>query len=175
MDDSEAPLPLIRTGLRDKLPRGLSHPVGAEVISRALTGCPRYDELWTAFGSKPLPLDPAPAEGADCELAFAVVCNHTSGTWYLSVPAVRSAERAIVRQLLVTLGFPGVREWLCQRRPETWHDGFRMFQVGYAVEPLRVCFVESLNHRVVDSSVIAVGGIRSEPAATPDRGGMKRV
>ena len=35
MSDSEDPLPLIRTGFRDKLPRGLSHPVDAEVISRA--------------------------------------------------------------------------------------------------------------------------------------------
>src|SRR3954470_20483811 len=109
MSASEAPVPLIRTGLRDKLPRGLSHPVGAEVISRALAGCPRFDELGTAFGSKPLPLHPVPAECAGFRLAFMVVCNNDSGTWNLSVPAVPSAARAVVRHLLVTAGLPRVR------------------------------------------------------------------
>src|SRR5438874_8374241 len=112
MSDSADPLPLIRTGLRDKLPRGLSHPIGAEAISRALAGCPRYDELWTAFGSKPLPLHPAPPDAADFHLAFTVVCNNFSGTWYLSVPAVPSDKRAVARQVLRTVGLPEVREWL---------------------------------------------------------------
>jgi hypothetical protein len=70
MADSDAPIPLIRTGLRDKVPRGLSNPVGAEAISHALHGCPQYHELWTAFGSRPLPLLPAPARVADFRLAF---------------------------------------------------------------------------------------------------------
>jgi hypothetical protein len=163
MSASEAPVPLIRTGLRDKLPRGLSHPVGAEVISRALVGCPRYDELWTAFGSKPLPLHPAPAECADFRLAFTVVCNNYSATRYLSVPAVASDERTVVRHLLLTVGLPGVREWLSQPRPATWHEGFRTFQVGYGVEPLRVCFVESLSHSVVGSAYAEVEEVRREP------------
>jgi hypothetical protein len=161
MSDSEEPVPLIRTGLRDKLPRGLSHAVGAEAISRALAGCSRYDELWLAFGPKPLPLNPAPAEVADFRLAFAVVCNNYSGTWYLSVPAVPSEQRAAVRRLLVATGLPGVREWLCRRKPATWHSGFRTFQVGYAIEPLRVCFVESLNHQVIGSSVAVVEEVRA--------------
>jgi hypothetical protein len=64
MSDSKDLLPLIPTALRGKLRRGLSHSVGAEPISQALAGCPRYDELWTAFGSKRLPLHAAPADAA---------------------------------------------------------------------------------------------------------------
>jgi len=155
MDDSESPTPLIRTGLRDRLPRGLSHPVGAEAISHALTGCARYADLWTAFGAKTLSLHPAPPGCGDFRLAFAIICNNHSGTWYLSVPAVPSEERSVVRQLLVGAGLPAAREWL-RPRPETWHAGFRTFQVGYALDPPRVCLVESLNHRVVESSVASV-------------------
>jgi hypothetical protein len=156
MSANEAPLPLIPTGLRDRLPRGLSHPVGAEIISRALAGCPRYDELWIAFGSKPLLLYPAPTGRPDFRLAFSVVCSNHPGTWYLSVKAVPSKERNAVRQLLLGVGLPGVREWLCRPRPETWYEGSRTFQVGYTIEPLRVCFVESLNRRVVGSMVVEV-------------------
>lgn len=168
MSASEVPLPLIPTGLRDKLPRGLSHPVGAEIISRALAGCPRYDDLWIAFGSKPLPLSRAPAECPDFRLAFSVVCNNHPGTWYLSVPAVPSKERNVVRQLLLGVGLPGVREWLCRPRPETWYEGSRMFEVGYTVEPLRVCFVESLNYRVVGSAVVEGERAHTAPGIVPD-------
>jgi hypothetical protein len=154
---------LIRIGLRDKLPRGLSHPVGAEAISQALSGCPRYNELWTTFGSNPLPVHPAPGGAADFRLAFAVVCNNRAGNWYLSVPAVPSEERLTVRQLLVATGLAAAREWLCRTRPATWYEGFRTFQVGYTVEPLGLCFVESLNHRVIDSSVAAIEDVRANP------------
>jgi hypothetical protein len=168
MSDGEDQLPLIRTALRDRLPRGLSHPVGAEAISRALAGCPRYEELWTAFGSKALPLHPAPAGAADFRLAFTVVCNYHTDTWYLSVPAVPGDERAAARRVLLTVGLPGVREWLCRPRTETWHGGFRTFQVGYALRPLRALFVESLNHRVVGSQGAAVEGTGAEPDPAPD-------
>jgi hypothetical protein len=155
MSDGEDRLPLIRTGLRDKLAAGLSHPVGAESISKALAGCPIYDQLWTAFGSKLLPVRPAPADAGDFRLAFTVVCNNNSGDTYLSVPAVPSEVRTVVRQVLTVRGLPAVQDWLCQARPATWREGFRTFQVGYALNPLRVCLVESLNDRVVSSSVAA--------------------
>lgn len=173
MSDSVDPLPLIRTGIRDKLPRGLSHPVGAEAISRAFAGCPQYGELWTAFGPKPEPLHPAPPDAVDFRLAFCVVCNNSD--MYLSVPAVSSDERPVARQVLLTVGLPGVREWLCRRRPETWHYGFRTFQVGYAVETLRACFVESLNHRVISSWFTAVKEAGAEPDAAPDSAARGRA
>lgn len=168
MSASEVSLTLISTGIRHKLPRGLSHPVGAEVISRALAGCPRYGELWIAFGAKPLPLSPAPPECADFRLAFSIVCNNPSGDWYLSVAAVPSKERNAVRQLLLETGLSSVREWLCRPRPATWYEGFRTFEAGYAIEPLRVCFVESLNHRMVGSAVVEDESNRTASGMTPD-------
>jgi hypothetical protein len=83
-------------------------------------------------------------------LAFAVIYNGHVETWYLSVPVVASDERAVAREVLLTLGLPGVREWLSRPRPETWHEGFQTFQVGYAVEPLRF----SLSSRSTSASSI---------------------
>jgi hypothetical protein len=45
-----------------------------------------------------------------------------------------------------------------------------MFQVGYAVEPLRACFVESLNHRVISSRFDVVEKAGAEPGAAADGG-----
>lgn len=168
MSANEAPLPLIPTGLRDKLPRGLSHPVGAEIISRALAGCPQYNKLWISFSAKPVPLFPAPVECADFRLAFLAGYNSLSGNWSLGVPAVPSKERNAVRQLLMETGLSGVREWLCRPRPATWYEGFRTFEVGYAIEPLRVCFVESLNDRMIGSAVVEDESTRTASGMAPD-------
>ena len=156
MDD--APSPLIRTALRDRLPCGLSQPVGAEAISYALAGCEMYADLWIAFGAKPLPLHPTPAGCDDFRLAFGVVFNFLSkpsNGRYLSVPAVPSGERAAVRRLLTAVGLPAAREWL-RPRPETWYTGSRTFQVGYALDPPRACLVDALDRRVVGASVVIV-------------------
>src|SRR5688500_5097623 len=90
--ESEPTTPLTRTGLRDKLPSDLSHSVGTESISRALAGCPQYDELWIAFGSRPLPLHPVPKELEGYRLALSAV---RSEGWHRSVPAVPSASRSL--------------------------------------------------------------------------------
>ncbi len=146
---------LIRTGLRSKLPRGFSHPVGAELISQALVGVPQFDQLWIAFGDRPLPMGPtAPPEMGGLLKTFYVVYNHASGgTWYLNVSAVPSVSRSVVRRLLVTYGLPVSRAWLLQPRPETWYGGFRVFAVGCSVDPPLVCQVETVNDRLVASSV----------------------
>ncbi len=153
---------LIRTGIRSKLPKGLSHPVGAEVISRTLHGCPRYHELWIAFGSEPLPVQHALSECINFRLVFTVVCNNPSGSWYVSVPAVPSETRAVVRGLLISFGLSAAREWLGETRYETWYEGFRTFQIGYATHPLRACLVESLNDKIVASSVVVVEDTTAE-------------
>src|SRR5262245_40764829 len=106
--------PLIRSGIRKKLRRGWSHPIGAEAISRALAGCEKFDELWIAFGEKPQSLDPVPEGYEGFSLALSVYANNgpQSSGWHLTVPAVPSESRHAVRQLLELAGLPGVREWL---------------------------------------------------------------
>ncbi|MFL5243762.1 MAG: hypothetical protein ACJ8FY_16800 [Gemmataceae bacterium] len=147
------PMTLIRTSFRHKLPRGLSYAIGAEAISEALWACPRYEELWIAFGPRALPVHPAAEEYAMFGLAFSVMCtNHPCG-WYLRVPAVPSDQRAFVRRLMISAGLPNVRKWLCGAHPETWYEGWREFQIGYSVEPPRICFLESHNQRNISSSV----------------------
>src|SRR5947209_219784 len=155
------PRSLIRTGLKAKLPRGLSHPVGAEIISHALADVPRYDSLWIAFGRKVLRAGSCLPVEWRLELrgflsAFSVVCNNTSGTPYLSLEAVPSEVRATVRHLLSTEGLPEVRRWLLQARPATWYEGFRVFKVGCSPDTARVCFLETLNHRLVEAVVKSV-------------------
>ena len=182
MSQHASTTPLIPTGIRKKLQRGLRHPVGAEAISRALAGCQKFDDLTILFGDKPQALDVAPKACDGFSLAFSVYARNESQLgWRLIVPAVPSQSRHAVRQLLELAGLPAVREWL-RPRPETWYTGVREFQVGYALEPPRVCFVESevspgwarRKRKLVASTVREVPSVRpavrvTPAAANPDR------
>lgn len=45
-------LELIRTSRKEKLPKGFSYPIGAEVISAALVGVPQFDDATISFSWK---------------------------------------------------------------------------------------------------------------------------
>ena len=167
MSDHDSPMRLIRTSSRPTLRRGLSHPVGAEAISRVLAGCPQFDELSILFLDKPTLLHPNPTECPDFASAFSVHFNAAWAGWGLNVSAVPSTVRNTVRQLLETTGLPGVGEWLARPRPETWYEGHRQFEVGYAVAPPRVCFVESQNYRVGRTEIRNVPVIRAVRRVNP--------
>ena len=40
---------MIKTSYKEKLPQGMSYPVGAEIVSNALAGVPQYEELQISF------------------------------------------------------------------------------------------------------------------------------
>jgi hypothetical protein len=154
-DSGEAVPTLIRTGLRDRLPPGLSYPVGAELISHHLADVPQYKELWIAFNKH------RPGMGIDRPKGVSgfqqVLGGHWdhSGGWSLTVFAVPSVERSAVRRLLQENGLPSVRAWLRAHRPQTWFTGMRCFEVGYLLSGGRVGVLESQDHRTLTWSLVA--------------------
>ncbi|WP_019503150.1 hypothetical protein [Pseudanabaena sp. PCC 6802] len=146
---------LIRTGVRDKLAKGLSYPVGAEIISSALAGVPQFDELWISFDKARWRSIQRNERGDFFMQAFVVVLNFNSGGAYLSLSAVPSEFRKIVKQSIINYGLPEVKAWLTVERPKTWFEGFRKFEVGIASDAGDVCFIEKKNEKIESFKIIA--------------------
>ena len=150
---------LIRTGLRDKLPRELAYPVGGERISDALAGVPQFEWLWIAFNHHPWPAlrhGVPPPSAADFKVVLRVVFNQKSrphqNSWSLTVHAVPREFQSKARDLLVQVGLPEVRRWLLMPRAETWYDNsMRQFEVAVSVKEARVWLVEMRNDQVVSA------------------------
>ena len=123
---------LIRTGYRDKLPRGLSYPVGAEAISSALVNVPQFNDLWISFSrSGWMEISSGSKQVSSFMRAFATSLNFDSGGADLSipiaVPAVPSKYRQLVRKAIIQYGLPVIKVWLTTPRHQTWYEGFRLF------------------------------------------------
>lgn len=143
---------LIQTGWRDKLPKGLSYPVGAELISAALAGVPQFDDLSIYFSITGWMSITSGAEDDEAQpfmRAFSAGLNFNVGNASVSVPAVPSMYRQTVRKALVDYGMPKVKSWLDAPRPQTWFEGFRIFTVGVLPDSGETRFVETQNSKVV--------------------------
>jgi hypothetical protein len=110
---------LIPTILKTKLPDGLAYPVGAEAISAALEQVPQYDALKLGF-HKP-----------HSDNALVIHSTGVPPMWTITIHAVPSSSRSLVRDQLLREGLARVARWLAAPRAATWYLQRQQFVVGY--------------------------------------------
>lgn len=170
---------LIPTTHRGRLGKGLSHPLGAELVSEALSGVPQWSELDLRFNSEPksgIGLF-TPGRGihylrgnAGRELlSFTEVlyCGFWDpGFWTIGTFPVASTEREWIRLVLLDGALPKMRAWLSKDRPEPWMQPQRVIQFGLDKGFSELGILETNNDRVV--SVERVSTLpRREPPNKP--------
>ena len=120
---------LIPTKSRAHLPRGVSYPLGAELVSDALRGVPQFDQLVLEFHAQPQygPLDPE-------QLIFAGVSCRSRDDWSVWVSAVPSELAARARRFATYHGFAHWLAWLRRSRTETWF--LHWHRCAIAIDPI---------------------------------------
>ena len=130
---------LIRTRTRFSIPRGVSYPVGAELLSGALLGVPQFDRLTVCYYAASRHKPKALRDAAEKEEAWEVFRadylpfvmplaryddrsdpDEVEESWELTVYPVLSGEKLAARGALLEFGLPAVRSWLERPREETW-------------------------------------------------------
>jgi hypothetical protein len=102
---------LIPTQWKEKLPRGYSYPVGAELLSQALWGIPHYPDLSIGFSWR----DTFWASAYQARLKalgdIDLIKFHRShpDDWTISVNAVPSAHSRSARESILTIALPALR------------------------------------------------------------------
>lgn len=128
----------------------LSYPVGAEVISVALEDVPQYNQLLIVFTRGGwTEISTGSEQVSSFMRTFAASLNFYSGSAYLHVYAVKSEYRQLVRKAIIDYGLPAIKVWLSLPRPQTWYEGLRVLTVGIALNTEEICFVETMNQKVV--------------------------
>jgi hypothetical protein len=141
---------LIPTSFRAKIPRGLSYPVGSEVVSRALADVPQYSRLTLTFWAKPFssssqfraelvagkPMDVFVASYRHVPPGLSGSRGMIESGWYdeqwgLTVYPVASERRQDARRLLLEGGLVSVRRWLSELRDSTWYYGHKRMAIRY--------------------------------------------
>ncbi len=102
--------------------------MGAEIVSGALTGVPRFDVLTLAFRNTGTPADLRRriARGAEVTVFRATYLRsrwRVTEDWDLTVYAVPRERKAEARRLLIEQGLSRVRSWLSTEHPPIWHYG----------------------------------------------------
>ena len=142
---------LIPTRYKSKLRKGLSHPVGAKLISELLAGVRQFPDLTVTFAEQSFAM-------TKCEFAellksskripvieicyrnikpglsgsnYHIEHGHFTESWELFVFPVPSDMRHMVREKLTTEGITTLRDWLNTPRPMTWRAGRKTYTLYY--------------------------------------------
>jgi hypothetical protein len=141
---------MIPTSYKDRLPKDLSWPVNAQVLSEALEGVPQYDMLtvsfsmWSTFRKSEFVKQ---IEDKSVILVLGVYyCNKREDrwtarylgekgfcgeSWQITVYPVPRNQKAIVRQAILSSGLADVRKWLGSHKPPSWYDGRKSLSLGF--------------------------------------------
>jgi hypothetical protein len=94
-------LELIHTSFKEKLPKGFSYPVGAEVISSALQGVPQFSLATIYFSWKDTFWASKYTEKLKALGKITILEVDYWSNWSISVHAVPSAHRQAAREQLL--------------------------------------------------------------------------
>lgn len=145
---------LIPTSYREKVPKDISYPLGAELISRHLTDVPQFYELklsfffWTGEYHKILNRK----AHKFVEITYSRYENSISNTkknkvtqwvkpeWCIGVSPVPARIRKKVREVCIAEGFEVIKDWLLKDRSSNWYYGRKSIKLLYdeADEKLKI-------------------------------------
>ena len=167
---------LITTAYNGRLRKGLSHPVGAEIMSSALSGVPQWSELELCFNAIPnssmglfTPGDKLHYLRGKVGQEFLsytelLYCGYWDpGFWTIGTFPVASSDRSQARTIFRDVALPRLRAWLSEERPEPWLCPQRVLQFGLSKDWSELGILETHNDRVVCVKKVPTGTQREEP------------
>jgi|GEM_PF-2650848 hypothetical protein len=153
---------IIKTKYKDRLPKGLSYPIGAELLSQQLSEVPQFNAFELSFffrcGKLYKVLNSQSIEFLT--LAFKRSEKSISNTnkrkdsewvkphWNIYVSPVPSTIQKKVRKSCLELGFPIIKDWLIKDRPDNWYYGYKFIELTYdIVNETLIVIPESLSKK----------------------------
>lgn len=140
-------IPLLRVGVKSKLPKFLSYPLSAKDISRQLVGCAAHAslEIWFWFHNRAnFPRRPAIVRLSVWRSAYSQTpgdSGEPQAYWRIQIEPVAPQDRREVRLALLA-ALPTVREWLDEHHHLLHREGGLRYDVSYDLEGRETCYEE---------------------------------
>nr|WP_319395940.1 hypothetical protein [uncultured Desulfobacter sp.] len=148
---------LIPTSYKEKLPKDISYPVGAELISQHLEGVPQFNELklsfffWTGAYHNILNRDIhtflevtySRSENSISNTKKNEVTQWVTPEWRIGVSPVPGKIRKKVREVCIAEGFEIIKDWLLKDRPNNWYYGRKSIKLLYDATGEKLQFKET--------------------------------
>jgi hypothetical protein len=136
---------MISTTFRQKLPKFLSYPIGAEILTDALSSAPQIDSLTVSFGTRYGSLQDKTYRNQPYEIlrtnysylrsnrftpnSWETSTHYNNEVWDIKVYAIPTELKSLVKKLLLLEGLSKVLAWLQAERTPLWLEGYRDFVV----------------------------------------------
>ena len=115
---------VITTNFKNKLPKGLSYPIGTQCLAGHLEDLSKIEDpflCYSFFSDRLAELKSKNVPFVILEVRFSPPQQQYFGSpWEIHVYAVKSEQRSAAKEGLESVGLPQVKAWLNTDRPESW-------------------------------------------------------
>jgi hypothetical protein len=144
------------TGHKTKLPKTMSYPIGAELVSQGLAGVPQQDDLRLSFTyhssfekeykhDHPFKIFEARFDKSEMDLTMSnefIEQGAYEEKWDLTVYPVPREKRSAAHRLLLEEGLPGIAKWLATERTPLWKTGHKTISIFFDQAEESISFQE---------------------------------
>ena len=146
---------------RQKLPKQLSYPVGAELLSRELGTHPELPKLELHFSASPIASRSEFRQMLENKLPYVVlrvqfvrwdkrlsygddqwIQEYLRGKWTVDVFPVLRSLKSQAKEMLISKALPQVAAWMTKPREPAWYYGRKEFAVVFQPEEADLEFRE---------------------------------
>ena len=121
---------MIKTSYKNKLPQGMSYPVGAEILSNALVGVPQYENLEISFRFSKYVLtkkrwghSPKTEQQSDI-FVLSVYRSIRFNYWNIVIRSIPSTHKKQVSEQLIAQVLPELQQRLIKAGSDAEHFNF---------------------------------------------------
>lgn len=155
---------------KSKIGKGYSYPVGTQLLSEVLVNLPQYENLslhfqnvdgWLMGGFSTID-NSMKWKGDIGDLLpvkdmISANYSHRSNKWSINIRRVQSDKKHKSREFLLNTGLPLVKAWMGEKRPETWYNGYRTFEIGLISDTnlYAVLEIQEVSSRQIINSYLA--------------------
>lgn len=141
---------MIPTEYKDQLPKDLSWPINAKLLSEGLKGVVQFEKLTLSFYGcstfrksefqtrikNKVTILVISAEYANIKplSRYAIEKGWGEERWEMSVYGVPREAKRIVREAILSSGVSAIRAWLTKQRPPSWYEGRKSISLGFDLD-----------------------------------------
>jgi hypothetical protein len=152
---------------KSKTGKGLTYSIGLKQISELLSEVEIYEKLNIWFNKNEgggmglfIPGDNTLnyLKGSSKELLrFNILISGNYSTpldkWIIIIHAVKAENNKLIKEFLIEIGIPLLRNWFESEKSETWFSGHRYFQIGLNKSLTEYCVLETQNDRIIKKKI----------------------
>jgi hypothetical protein len=179
---------IITTAVKNKIQKGLSYPLGAELISNELKGIPQFNEIELCFYGRDGNTigHYVPDESLTKLIGISkgdftlnrfkeiMIVRWWDDYWSIAIFGINSKNRNASKLGLVRYALSEMKSWLMKKREPSWYEGKRRLYIALTDHIDEVAIIELHNNELINSKYLTIDSLPPMQKIHPNSSSLEK-